>query len=105
MVMEDNKIYIVSLGDTRKYRATGAELKKYSDELKEYLSSEFAGEAIQYYDTANVSESEDPMQYPELTHVEFEKIKSDLKRQIEVRDDDKELNSDAPFSDVNPDAL
>ncbi|MDE7442254.1 MAG: hypothetical protein K2M69_08830 [Muribaculaceae bacterium] len=103
--MEDTKTYIVSLGDSKKYRATGADLKKYSDELKEYLSSEFAGEAIKYYDTASVSESDDPMKYPELTHVEFEKVKSDLKRQIEVRNEDKELNSDAPYSDVNPDAL
>ena len=36
--MEDTKTYIVSLGDSKKYRATGADLKKYSDELKEYLS-------------------------------------------------------------------
>ncbi|MDE5808602.1 MAG: hypothetical protein K2H76_10840 [Muribaculaceae bacterium] len=102
--MEDNKTYIVSLGDSQKYRVKGADLKKYSEELKEYLSTQFAGEAIKYYDTANVEESDDPEKYPELTRIEFEKIKADLKRQIEVRDDDKELNLDAPFSDVNPDA-
>ena len=103
--MEDNKTYIVSLGDSQKYRVNGAELKKYSEELKEYLSTQFAGEAIKYYDTANVEESDDPEKYPELTHVEFEKIKTDLKRQIEVRNEDTELNSDAPYSDVNSSAL
>lgn len=103
--MEDNKTYIVSLGDSQKYRSTGAQLKEYSEELKKYLSTQFAGEAIKYYDTANVEESENPEKYPELTHVEFEKIKSDLKRQIEVRNEDKEMNSDAPFSNVNPSAI
>lgn len=105
MVMEDTKTYIVSLGDTKKYRVSGADLKKYSEELKDYLSSEFAGEAIKYYDTASVSESEDSEKYPELTHVEFEKIKTDLKRQIEVRNEDQELNSDAPYSDVDKSAI
>ncbi len=103
--MEDNKTYIVSLGDSRKYRVKGEELKKYSEELKTYLSTQFAGEAIKYYDAANVEESDDPEKYPELTHVEFEKIKTDLKRQIEVRNEDKEMNSDAPYSDVNPSAV
>ena len=75
MVMEDNKTYIVSLGDSQKYRATGAQLKEYSEELKKYLSTQFAGEAIKYYDTANVEESEDPQKYPELTHVNLRKSK------------------------------
>lgn len=104
MVIEDNKNYIVSLGDTRKYRVKGSELKEYSEELKKYLSSEFAGEALTYYDTANVEE-DDAAHYPELTHVEFEKVKTDLKRQIEVRNTDSEMDSDAPFSDVDKSAV
>ncbi|MDE5869974.1 MAG: hypothetical protein K2H18_07055 [Muribaculaceae bacterium] len=104
MVIDDNKTYIVSLGDTRKYRVKGSELKKYSEELKKYLSSEFDGEALTYYDTANVEEG-DAAKYPELTHVEFEKVKTDLKRQIEVRNTDAEMDSDAPYSDVNKSAI
>ena len=103
--METDKIYIVSLGDTRKYRATGAELEKFSEELKEYLSTQFAGEALSYYDAVKVEESDDVKDYPELTHVEFEKIKTDLKRQIEVRNADQVLDSDAPYSDVDKDAI
>ncbi|MBD5189454.1 MAG: hypothetical protein HDS95_04165 [Bacteroidales bacterium] len=103
--MEDTKTYIVSLGDSQKYLAKGSVLKKYSEELKKYLSTQFAGEAISYYDAVKVEESDGKTDYPELTHVEFEKIKSDLKRQIEVRNEDKELDSDAPFSDVDKDAI
>lgn len=103
--MEDNKTYIVSLGDTRKYRVKGSELKEYEKELKDYLSSEFAGEPLNFYDSVEVEESADASAYPELTHVEFEKIKTNLKRQIEVRNDDKMLDSDAPYSDVDKSAI
>lgn len=103
--MEDNKTYIVSLGDTRKYRVKGSELKKYEEELKEYLSSEFAGEPLNFYDSAKVEESDDVNAYPELTHVEFEKVKTDLKRQLEVRAEDEKLDSDAPYSDVDKSAI
>ncbi len=103
--MEDNKTYIVSLGDTRKYRATGAQLKEYEEELKKYLSKEFAGEPVNFYDRATVEETGDASAYPELTHVEFEKVKTDLKRQIEVRNEDKEMDSDAPYSDVDKSAI
>ena len=105
MVMEDTKTYIVSLGDSKKYRATGAQLKQYEEELKKYLSKEFAGEPINFYDSTSVEECSDPDAYPELTHVEFEKVKTDLKRQLEVRAGYEQLDSDAPYSDVNPDAL
>lgn len=104
MVIEDNKTYIVSLGDTKKYRATGAQLKNYSEELKAYLNKEFAGDPLKFYDSVNVEEG-DAASYPELTHVEFEKVKTDLKRQLEVREADKELDSDAPYSDVDKDAI
>ena len=103
--MEDNKTYIVSLGDTRKYRVSGAELKKYEQELKDYLSSEFAGEPLNFYDSVSLVESDDASAYPELTHVEFEKVKSDIKRQLEVRNGYEQLDSDAPYSDIDKSAV
>lgn len=103
--MEDTKTYIVRLGDTKKYAVKGAELKEYAEELKEYLSTQFAGEAIKYFDTADYYESDGTEGYPELTRVEFEKVKADLKRQIEVRDDNTELTCNAPFSEIGADQM
>lgn len=103
--MEDNKTYIVSMGDTRKYRVSGADLKKYEEELKSYISHEFAGEPINFYDSVTLAESDHEEEYPELTHVEFEKVKSDLKRQLEVRASTDALDLDAPYSDVDKSAI
>lgn len=120
--METKRLYIVSFGDSRKYRyeytdtTAGSSmdhadpLKRVEDELKQYLEKEFPGEALAYYSTPKITEVnykdlEKFADYPTLDRVELEKIKTDLKRQVEVRNQDKDMDSDAPFSNVNPSAV
>lgn len=120
--METKRLYIVSFGDLKKYRYDYVDstegsmmdhaepLKEIEDEIRDYLAKEFPGEALAYYTTAkvtevNVADRDKYSEYPYLDRVEIEKIKADLKRQIEVRNADKEMDSDAPYSNVNPDAV
>ena len=94
----ERKYYAVSFGDSKKYNVNEDDLRKYEDEIKRYISSEFAGEPDRFYVEPEKEECGADADYPALTHVEVEKIKSDLRRQMEVRDADRELNSNAAFS-------
>lgn len=80
-------------------------LEEVEKEIKDFLEKEFPGEALAYYSTPKITEV-DPSRpdeyekYPVLDKIEVEKIKTELKRQVEVRNDDNTLDSDAPFSNI-----
>lgn len=116
--METKKLFIVSFGDSRKYRYEYIDrtegtsmnhadpLKEVEKEMRDYLEKEFPGQSLTYYYTpkvteVNMSDSSKFAEYPELDKIELEKLKADVKRQIEVRGADNLLDSDAPYSDIS----
>lgn len=117
--MEDSvkKLYIVSFGDTRKYRYS-CTVKKGSDamhhdapfaklekELNDYLKSQFPNQTFAYYTCAKVTEVDPSHEakyadYPPLDADAVENIKKELVREIREEDATKMLNDNAPFADA-----
>ena len=116
--MENKKrVYLVQFSDSKTYRVEFEDvenvdpyhhtdpLKDVEKEIKDYLEKEFPGQSLPYYSTPKVTEvdparKDEYEKYPVLNQDEIDKIKAELKRQIEVRDDDQMLSSDAPYSDI-----
>lgn len=112
-----HRVYIVSFGDSDKYVVefddkdnvdpyhhtnplTGVE-----KELKDYLDSLFPGQPTAYFTTPKVIEVDRDHKdkyegYPPLDAKAVEEIKAVLKRGMEMREEDQELNSDAPFARI-----
>ena len=116
--MENKKrIYLVKFSDSKTYRVEFEDeetvdpyhhtnpLAKVEKEIKDYLEKEFPAQSLAYYTTPKITEvdasrKDEYEKYPVLDQIEIDKIKTDLKRQIEVRDDTQMLSSDAPYSDI-----
>lgn len=111
------RIYLVSFSDSKTYRVEFDDvanvdpyhhtnpLEDVEKNIRDYLDKEFPGEALAYYSTPKITEvdparKDEYEKYPVLDKVEVEKIKADLKRQVEVRNDDNTLDSDAPYSNI-----
>ena len=104
-----NRLYIISFGDSRKYRllydpATGSAkgalepFVDYEKELNEYLAKEFPGDTYAYYTTPRVTEIEESMvseydDYPLFDRRAMEEVKRELVREIQVMNDNRERNS------------
>lgn len=115
--MENNKhIYIVSFGDSKEYKLEyeGAEsnaeneasLIKLENYLNAFLKEKFPNGSFAYYTTPKITEiaPEHMSQfesYPPLDDEAVEEIKKVLVREVKVMNSDKELNSNALWSDVN----
>lgn len=112
------RLYIVSFGDSRKYKVEFKDvdnvdnyhhtdpLKIIEQEISEYLQKEFPGQSLAYFTTPKITEvkwsdREKYADYPELDRVEVEKIKSVLKREIEMRQDLDRLDRNAPFDQIS----
>ena len=119
-----NKLYIVSFGDSRKYRFPFVELPSedglhHSDrtplanmekELNEYLKKEFPDDNFAYFTTPKVTEVDwdhrDKYEsYPLLDGKAIEEIKKVLSEEVKDMRSTQEMNDDAPFSDVNAAAV
>lgn len=118
--MENNeqKLYIVGFGDSRKYlyacknvpgrdamhhMTPFVELEK---ELNDYLKTQFPNESFAYYTSVRATEV-DPShramyekEYPPLNAEAIENIKKELVREIKDEDATKMLNDNAPFADA-----
>lgn len=115
--METTKhLYIVSFGDSDKYRLsyTDADLEgadkdsplvKLENELNAYLKERFPESTFAYFTTPKVTEL-DPshesqyMQYPELDAAAIEAIKKVLVKEVEEMNSARELNDNAPWADA-----
>ena len=107
-------LYIISFGDSNKYRLITdsdaqhiARLDAYEKELSAYLHRLFPGETFAYLTTPKVEEisiahADQYASYPELDDKAHEDIKNLLKTELENREDQNELDSDAPFNDAGP---
>lgn len=123
--MENKKrLYIVSFGDSRKYRLPFEEnsyddnlhhsdrspLNKVERELNAYLKAKFPDKMFSYFTTPKVEEvawdERDKYEsYPLLDETAMTDIKGVLVREVQDMQSTRELNSDAPFSDVSSNAV
>lgn len=111
------KLYLVMFGDSREYRVEFEDVKNVDPfhhtnplegvekELTDYLRGEFPEESLAYYVTPKVTEIEwdehdKYADYPVLDDKAVEEIKEVLKRGVEVMEQNKEENSDAPYSNI-----
>ncbi len=116
------RLLLVSFGDSRQYRFQYKEdadetelshrnhLEAIERQLDEYLTKEFPGKTFAYYITPKVTEvmmkdAAEYAEYPVLDDAAIKEIEQVLKTEIINRGDQRELDLDAPYSDVNPDAL
>lgn len=116
--MEDRKkIYIVSFGDSRKYKVEFTDesrdpyrranpLDGIEQELRDFLNKEFPDEPVAYYVTPKVTEivaggDVDPSDYPRLDAYAIEQIKASLRRDMQVMEDNKKLDANALYADIN----
>ncbi len=109
-------LYIVSFGDSDKYRFSftdsdleGARkdtpLVKLENELNAYLKERFPESTFAYFTTPKVTEI-DPshesqyMQYPELDDKAVEAIKKVLVTEVKEMEAARELNDNAPYANA-----
>lgn len=110
----EKKLYIVNFSDSEKYQLVtdsvdhNKELARIEDELRRYLQHEFPDDdSFTYFVTPRVTEiswvhRDQFSGYPVLDDKAIESIKQELKREIQARDDDNVLDSNAPFNTVGP---
>ena len=106
------KAFIVSFGDSEKYSVPfdgtreeflhSEEFKHIKDSVFDYVKTKFP-EAK--YEDVIFPEVEDitrhDQDYPVLDADNLGKLKHDVARQVEVKRQDKKMDSDAPYSNVN----
>lgn len=109
----DEKIYLVSFGNSDKYVLRDTEvgersrLTRIEAELNSYLRNKFPNESFTYYTTPRVEDisAEDASEYSiyrKLDSSAIESIKKVLAKEVENMESNEELNADAPFANVNP---
>lgn len=110
--MKAEKAYIVSFGDSDKYSVPfngsreefekSSEFNHIKDEVFDYVKSKFPEAQFKDVITPKVEEIRDNDEvYPVLNADNLGKLKHDVARQIEVKQGDTALNSDAPYSNIN----
>ncbi len=105
-----NRFYIVSFGDSEKYRlivneGTSDTLQTIEKELDTYLRSKFAGDSFAYFTSPKVTEvawehRDRYENYPLLDEKAVEAIKAVLLKEASEREDLQQLNSDAPYDNT-----
>lgn len=109
--MKDTKFYIVSFGDSDKYSVPfdgskeefehSSEFKHIKDAVFDYVKSKFPAAK---FDELLAPKVEVPTErdevYSELNADNLGKLKHDVARQVEVKLENRELDSDAPYSNI-----
>ncbi len=107
------KIYLVSFGNSKKYILRDTEvgekskLTRIEAELNDYLRKQFADETFAYFTSPRVDEisaegADKYASYPKLDAEAVESIKKVLAKEVKNMEFQQTLDSDAPFSNVNP---
>ncbi|MDE7159929.1 MAG: hypothetical protein K2O24_03665 [Muribaculaceae bacterium] len=110
---QEKHLYIVSFGDSRKYRmmydGDRAErsplLTEVESQLNDYLKQEFPEDSYTYYTTPRIvpiewSDREEYMDYPELDAKAIEEIKKVLAHEIRDMNAINRLDRNAPYADA-----
>lgn len=105
------KFYIVSFSDSRKFKLTVIDgdlsiLSRIEKELNSYLKSLFPEQTFAYYTTPQVTEisyahRDQYASYPDLDAKAVEEIKAELRKEVQIANDLRTDNSDAPFSQIS----
>lgn len=112
-----NRLFIVSFGDSRKYRMEysdaldpqalvhSAPFTEIENELNSYLKSEFPDETFAYYTSPKVTEvdwshRDQYSDYPLLDAKAIDSIKKLLANEVRDMNANRQLNDNAPFADA-----
>lgn len=98
------KDYIVSFGNSNSYSvASELEADRLHEKIVESLKKRFPLGNVKNIATIDIREADaaTAAKYPTLDEKAIEAICASLKRSMQVSAEDRELNSDAPFSDIN----
>ncbi|MBD5227426.1 MAG: hypothetical protein HDS67_05180 [Bacteroidales bacterium] len=112
-----NRLFIVSFGDSRKYRMEYADaldphalvhsapFTEIENELNEYLKKEFPDETFAYYTSPKVTEvdwehRDKYASYPVLDAAAIDSIKKLLAKEVRDMNANKTLNNNAPYADA-----
>ncbi len=111
--MEKKKLYIISFGDSRKYRLpesmTGVDpgtiVARIENNLNGYLRKEFADDNFQYFTSPKIEDVDEKdsaryNSYPVFDKTALRDIEKVLRTEVMDMNSLKEMNSDAPFSNV-----
>lgn len=107
---DKKKLYIVSFGDSRQYRMeaeeVGTPLLEIENKLNTMLQTKFPGDTFAYFTTPKVVEiswehRDRYAEYPELDGKAVADIEEVLVKEVEERNALRELDSDAPYADIN----
>lgn len=109
----NKKLYLVSFGHSDTYALSASHeeatvcLDRIEAELNAALKSRFPEDTFAYYTTPRVTEvdadhSSEYAGYPALDEKAVEAIKKVLETEVQNMNDQNQLDSDAPFANVNP---
>ncbi|MDE6577062.1 MAG: hypothetical protein K2J82_04945 [Muribaculaceae bacterium] len=109
--MKDSKFYIVSFGDSDKYSVPfdgskeefehSSEFKHIKDAVFDYVKSKFPAAKFDELIAPKVEvPTEKDEVYSVLNEDNLGKLKHDVERQVEVKMQNKKLDSDAPYSNI-----
>ena len=113
---KQDKYYLVSFGNSEKYFlhdscvGKDSKLTRIENELNTYLKHKFPDESFAYFTSPRVDELKEEhaglyeANYPKLDRAAIESIKKVLSVEVEDMEANNRLDSDAPFSNVNPGA-
>lgn len=107
------KAYIVSFGNSDKYllyddrRTEESYLLKIENELNKFLHDKFPNDTFAYFTSPRAVEIDIKhvgkySSYPKLDREAVNNIKEVLVKEVEELEANRRLNSDAPYSKVNP---
>lgn len=108
---QDKIFYIVSFGNSRKFRTGSVDkIKKIADSLRNTLTNEFKGIKITGFliptiDEIAATHKEQYSDLPKLDSEAEEEIINTLREEITNRSDQQQLDLNAPFDEINPDAV
>lgn len=108
---EKRRMFIISFGDSRKYKVTVeadgkdgtlAPFVRTEKELNRFLADRFPGETFAYYTTPRLTEvspehADKYSSYPEFDDKAVAEVKRELVREIKVMNDNRELNANDPW--------
>lgn len=107
------RMYVVSFGHSDKYLITGTRhevehrLHAVEKEFNDALKAKYPDEPFAYFTTPRLTEVDPSHEQKYAGYRQFDdqavaEIRKILGREIKDMEDTREINSDAPFSDVNP---
>ncbi len=97
------RYYTVSFGDSNIYSTTSfTDADSLREAIIEELERKFPQGNVRSIVTLDIREvdADEAAKYPQLDDATIEKISDTLKREMQVEASDREMNNDAPYSNI-----